>query len=338
MRRLLNPRRWQVAGAVAGSLVGLWLLLAIPGAEPFAPPAPERGRGFAWNQDTLWRSLETAYVEKRLAGCRTADRAAAAGLSGLAITAERLGRAPMPSDAAALDSVERRFFALAPLVAACPRYLRDYVRLSGRLREAIKWQSRRWDVAGDGARVRLYRSLYGFRGAVEEAMLQHPDTSLSLLERRCVPAGQEASDHGAAPAGGPGAAPRGPVAATPGSVARARARAVGTHRVRLRHGLHGPLAAVLLGGGLVGIWRAGRAAVDGVVDDLGCRATSLVVGVWRAPLRDAGAVRSGVRSPAGRRGGMARRRSAHAGPHRQRRHRRDARRSGSGGCALLPLV
>src|SRR5947199_30573 len=197
MRRLLNPRRWQVAGAVAGSLVGLWLLLAIPGAEPFVAPAPERGRGFAWNQDTLWRSLETAYVEKRLAGCRTADRAAAAGLSGLAVTAERLGRAPMPSDAAALDSVERRFFALAPLVAACPRYLGDYVRLSGRLREAIKWQSPRWDVAGDGARVRLYRSLYGFRGAVEEAMLQHPDSSLPLFEGRREPSATPATNvHG----------------------------------------------------------------------------------------------------------------------------------------------
>src|SRR5436190_1437925 len=327
MRRLLNPRRWQVAGAVAGSLVGLWLLLAIPGAEPFVAPAPERGRGFAWNQDTLWRSLETAYVEKRLAGCRTADRAAAAGLSGLAITAERLGRAPMPSDAAALDSVERRFFALAPLVAACPRYLRDYVRLSGRLRERLPGQ-----LLARGARARRRRFTRGLRDRGPHRARR------GRLDRRCVPAGQEASDHGAAPAGGPGAAPRGPVAATPGSVARARARAVGTHRVRLRHGLHGPLAAVLLGGGLVGIWRAGRAAVDGVVDDLGCRATSLVVGVWRAPLRDAGAVRSGVRSPAGRRGGMARRRSAHAGPHRQRRHRRDARRSGSGGCALLPLV
>src|SRR5439155_510437 len=110
-----------------------------------------------------------------------------------AVTAERLGRAPVPSDAAALDSVERRFFALAPLVAACPRYLRDYVRLSGRLREAIKWQSRRWDVAGDGARVRLYRSLYGFRGAVEEAMLQHPDTSLSLLEGRREPSATPAA-------------------------------------------------------------------------------------------------------------------------------------------------
>ena len=189
----LNRRRLKTSGAVAGSLAGLWLLLSIPGAEPRVAPAPQRGRAFAWNQDTLWRSLETTYVHRRIAGCGTVDRAAAGGLSGLAATAEGLLRAPVPSDAATLDSVERRFFALAPLVAACPRYLRDYVRLSGRLREAIKWQSRRWDVAGDGARARLYRSLYGFRGAVEEAMLQHPDSSLPLLEGRREPSATPAT-------------------------------------------------------------------------------------------------------------------------------------------------
>src|SRR5439155_1051375 len=83
-----------------------------------------------------------------------------------------------------------------------------------------------------------------------------------------VPTGLVSSDPVAVTSGVPDVANRGPVAATPGGVARARARAVVTRRVRLRHGLHGPLAAVLLGGGLVGIWRAGRAAVDGVVDDL----------------------------------------------------------------------
>src|SRR5438876_317813 len=193
----VSSRQLKTAGAVAGSLVGLWLLLSIPGAEPPVAPAPERGRGFAWNQDTLWRSLETTYVHTRVAGCGTADRAAAGGLSGLAATAEQLLRAPVPSGAAALDSVERRFFALAPLVAACPHHLRDYVRLSGRLREAIKWQSRRWDVASDGARARLYRSLYGFRGAVEEAMLQHPDSSLPLVEGRREPSATPATNvHG----------------------------------------------------------------------------------------------------------------------------------------------
>jgi len=189
----VNRRRLRTAGALAGSLGGLWLLLSIPGAEPRVAPAPQRGRAFAWNQDTLWRSLETTYVRTRIAGCGTVDRAAAGGLSGLAATAEQLLRAPVPSDTATLDSVERRFFALAPLVAACPRYLRDYVRLSGRLREAIKWQSRRWDVAGNGTRTRLYRSLYGFRGAVEEAMLQHPDSSLPLLEGRREPSATPAT-------------------------------------------------------------------------------------------------------------------------------------------------
>jgi len=193
----VNPPRLKTAGAVAGSLVALWVLLSLPGAEPPVAPAPARGHGFAWNQDTRWRSLETTFVHTRVAGCRTADRAAAVALSGLASTAEQLRRAPVPAGAAALDSVERRFFALAPLVAACPRHLRDYVRLSGRLREAIKWQSRRWDVASERARARLYRSLYGFRGAVEEAMLQHPDSDLSLLEGRDEPSATPAANvHG----------------------------------------------------------------------------------------------------------------------------------------------
>src|SRR2546428_3659333 len=144
------------------------------------------------------------------------------------------------------------------------------------------------DVAGDGARARLYRSLYGFRGAVEEAMLQHPDTSISLLEGRREPSGTPAANvHGVEIHSGdilvsrggyptsaliargndsrgnfshvglvyvdgvshaasvieayrPGAAHRGPVAATPGGVACARARAVRTHCVWLRHRVHGP--------------------------------------------------------------------------------------------------
>lgn len=189
----MNPRRLKAAGAVAGSLTGLLLLLSIPGAESPVAPAPERGRSFAWNQDLLWRSLETTYVHTQVAGCGMADRAAAADLSSLAATAERLLRAPLPAVAPELDSVEHRFFALGPLVAACPHRLRDYVQLSGRLREAIKWQSRRWDVASDDARARLYRSLYGFRAAVEETMLQHPDSDFSLLNGRREPSATPAT-------------------------------------------------------------------------------------------------------------------------------------------------
>jgi len=179
--------------AVAGSLVGLLAVLSLPGPEPPVAPAPARGHGFAWNQDAFWRSLEKTYGDARAVGCRAADPVAARELSALGSTADRLLGAPLDPGAAVLDSVERRFFTLAPLVAACPRHLGDYVRLSGRLREAIKWQSRRWDVAGDAARARLYRSLYGLRGAVEEVMLHHPDSVTALLDGRHEPSATPAT-------------------------------------------------------------------------------------------------------------------------------------------------
>src|SRR5207247_1831996 len=179
--------------AVAGSLVGLLAVLSLPGPEPPVAPAPARGHGFAWNQDAFWHSLEKTYGDARAVGCRAADPVVVRELSALGSTADRLLGTPLDPGAAVLDSVERRFFTLAPLFAACPRHLGDYVRLSGRLREAIKWQSRRWDVAGDAARARLYRSLYGLRGAVEEVMLHHPDSVAPLLAGRQEPSATPAT-------------------------------------------------------------------------------------------------------------------------------------------------
>jgi permuted papain-like amidase YaeF/Yiix C92 family enzyme len=173
--------------------LALLVLLTLPGPEPPVAPAPPRGGGFAWNQDTYWRSLETTYVHVRGTGCEAAAPAAARELSALNASADRLLRSPLGPDGAVLDTVERRFFRLAPVVAACPRDLRGYVRLSGRLRDAVKWQSRRWDVAGEAARARLYRTLYGFRGAVEEVMLHHPDSSAALLEGRAEPSATPAT-------------------------------------------------------------------------------------------------------------------------------------------------
>lgn len=186
-RGSIRPRFVAVFATLA-----LVLLLTLPGPEPPVAPAPPRGGGFAWNQDAFWRSLDTTYVHAR-GGCETAAPSAARELTALNTSADRLLRSPVAPDAAVLDTLERRFFRLAPLVAACPRDLRAYVQLSGRLRDAIKWQSRRWDVAGEAARARLYRSLYGFRGAVEEVMLHHPDSNAALLEGRAEPSATPAT-------------------------------------------------------------------------------------------------------------------------------------------------
>jgi hypothetical protein len=92
-----------------------------------------------------------------------------------------LSTATIAPDAPELDSLESRMFALGPSVAACPVSLGAYAATVERLREAVKAQSRHWDVGTVAARRRLYRMLYGARGAVEEVMLQHPDDMVTLL-------------------------------------------------------------------------------------------------------------------------------------------------------------
>src|SRR3989449_10472469 len=92
--------------AVAGSLVGLLVVLSLPGPEPPVAPAPARGHGFAWNQDAFWRSLEKTYGDARAVGCRAADPVAARELSALGSTADRLLGTPL--DPGAARSEERR--------------------------------------------------------------------------------------------------------------------------------------------------------------------------------------------------------------------------------------
>jgi hypothetical protein len=106
---------------------------------------------------------------------------------------------PVAPGDATLDSLEARFFALGPAVAACPRFLKDYLHLSSRMRQAIKWQSRRWDVSREETRDRLYRALYGGRAAVEEVMLQHPDSLVAVVLESAEPSATPAADvHGVA--------------------------------------------------------------------------------------------------------------------------------------------
>jgi hypothetical protein len=173
--------RWRVTGATVAFLAAAIALLSVPGAEPRAEDGAP-GRPFTWARDSLWRSLEAGYVRSRAAGCDERTAGIAASFSLLNPIVDRLGAAPVGPGDAAFDSLETGFFTLGARVAACPAHLRDYVRLYERMREVVKLQARRWDVNNAAARDRLYRSLYGGRAAVEEVMLQHPDSIVPLLE------------------------------------------------------------------------------------------------------------------------------------------------------------
>jgi len=62
-------------------------------------------------------------------------------------------------------------------MAACPEHIDEYEKLVSSMREAVKLQSRTWDVHDRTVRDRLYRLLYGGRTALEEVMLQAPRDS-----------------------------------------------------------------------------------------------------------------------------------------------------------------
>jgi hypothetical protein len=161
------------------------LLLSLPARQVPVPEPPPHGVPFVWNQDSLWRALETQYVALRTAGCSGAE-----GPAGLASVSTRLdaiaGATLLPADLQ-FDSLEQAFFALGPVVAACPAQLHDYVTISGRVRQVVKDQSRSWNPDDPQAKQRVYRLLYGARAAVEEAMLQHPESSTALLPGRDEP-------------------------------------------------------------------------------------------------------------------------------------------------------
>jgi hypothetical protein len=165
----------------ATTLVLLFLVLSIPSCEPAVPVSSVPNSGFSWNRDNYWDSLEARFRDLRQAGCAEAALIAGPELAGLAATVAGLEPQMLPADAPVLDSIERRLFDLGPYAAACPRSARDYVLISGRIREAIKRQSRHWDVSKVAVRERLYRSLYGGRGVIEEVMLNHPDSVPALL-------------------------------------------------------------------------------------------------------------------------------------------------------------
>ncbi len=176
-----GAKRRGVFAAILGAPAAAFGLLAIPPADSPVRAAPEHGVSFAWNRDSLWRALEAEYARARGGDCRRTAVHANQRLGALDTALATLSTTDVDPDAPQLDSLEAGLFALAPAVAACPTELDRYVALYERMREEIKRQSRHWDVGTAVARRRLYRALYGGRGAVEEVMLQHPDDMVTLL-------------------------------------------------------------------------------------------------------------------------------------------------------------
>jgi hypothetical protein len=171
-------RRWLGGGLLA--LFGSYLLLLIP--ETPVPPLKGAGQpAFRWNRDAFWSELETRFRAARsgAAAARIAhfDQLFALVEHALASGAETR----LPPSAMVFDTLEQSFFKLAPMAAACPERLPDFLTVAARLSRLVKWQSESWPPNSPATRQRLYRLLYGGRAAVEEALLQSPHTTNALV-------------------------------------------------------------------------------------------------------------------------------------------------------------
>lgn len=171
-----------------GLLLGMGIAaLTVPIPAPDPAPAPPGARSFVWDREAFWDGLEQRFAAARDLPCETTEVDAAEQVDALDLQLATLRGAPVPPEAPILDSVEVRYFLLGTAVAVCPALMPEYVRLQGHIRDAVKGQSRAWDLGTLPARERIYRALYGTRTALEEVMLHHPDRAAPLVMGRDEP-------------------------------------------------------------------------------------------------------------------------------------------------------
>ena len=159
-------------------------LLAVPLPDPSPPQSDAKSAAFSWGRDSLWRALEARFAEERKTGCSGSDSADAVAVSRWLDT---LATGTFEPAAAVFDSLETAWFRWAPIAAACPGRVGQFVERGRLLRESVKEESRHWDLEAPGARERLYRLLYGARTATEEVMLQQPGAAEPVLKVRDEP-------------------------------------------------------------------------------------------------------------------------------------------------------
>jgi len=161
-------------------LVLLYFVLLIPEPRPHAVKGAGRA-AFAWQRDAFWAGLEKQFQQMRTHGCEGLAAPINKSLAEIQSLLNSTAMTNLPPNAFVFDLLETNFFQLAPMIAACPERLADFLPAFARMRSLVKRQSEHWAMDSTEARARLYRSLYGGRAAVEEAMLQAPHEKLQPL-------------------------------------------------------------------------------------------------------------------------------------------------------------
>jgi len=152
-------------------LAGCYLLLLIPDSGKHTIIKGD-DKPFAWNQDSVWNVLEAEFKMATLQSKPSLDSV----IQPLFVSADSLCRIIQTKKMMATDPAFKallaHYFHLAAFTAAAPQYRDTLLALYNHTRNAVKLQSRQWDMNNKDVRNSLYQLLYGMRAASEEVLLQ----------------------------------------------------------------------------------------------------------------------------------------------------------------------
>ncbi len=165
-------------------LLLIYLALLIPPPE-HSPQPPGEISPFIWDQDEYWIYLESSFVRAKELDSVSLHDSISVELERISNSLDLLYSTDLEPGSPALSSIEKNFFELCPLIGAQSEHLPKLIELRNKLRQAVKDQSSKWDMNSEETRDRLYRLLFGTRTAIEEVILQSPESSFPALTIAC---------------------------------------------------------------------------------------------------------------------------------------------------------
>ncbi|MBN2788598.1 MAG: hypothetical protein JXR69_00250 [Candidatus Delongbacteria bacterium] len=162
------------------SIITVYLLLLIPCPEQQLPASPGK-KAFIWDKDALWNDMEKKFIEVKDTPCKYLERDISSSLYNYNLLLQIFDNKKFEYSNSVFKIMEYEFFNLAPMIAACPERLNDYIELAVNVRKKLKEQSKYWDMSDSKVKHLTYRLLYGTRAAIEEVMLQNTDKEINKL-------------------------------------------------------------------------------------------------------------------------------------------------------------
>ena len=156
-------------------IIVLYFLLLIPIPQSQKEVQMASRKPFIWGQDKLWDQLEVSFKNAKEIPSGALDSIVnKMTIETDSIFNENEDKLLKPNDPF-YTSIEKRFFNIAPLIAAQKVKSDWYIRFYNQVRKKMKNDSRSWDMGHELTRNLTYRILYGMRATVEEILLQSSD-------------------------------------------------------------------------------------------------------------------------------------------------------------------